>query len=168
MHIGGISGFVNPERLQKAQEILTWTTPSLVIPALRFVQDDPKDRKELFIRDFTSYAIGGCSYFAGTALGQLFFKTTKLVKNKPMVNFLSFLTGLAGYLLYSGIGAVQLSKKLSKKKKPKEQLKQAAQNIQTNVLTIKKKDLPETKPVSNFLDAYIKKAKATGLFDAFI
>lgn len=155
MHIGGISGLVNPERLLKAQEILTWTTPSIVIPALRFVQDDPKVRKELFIRDFTSYAIGGCSYFAGTALGQLFFKTTQLVKNKPMVNFLSFLTGLAGYLLYSGIGAVQLSKKLGKNKKPEEELKQPLQSYNTDVLALNKNILPETKPSAAF-DAFMK------------
>lgn len=172
MSIGRMSGILTSQKLQKAQEILTWTTPSLVIPALRLTQDNPEDRKELFIRDFTSYAIGGCSYFAGTALGQLFFKTTKLIKNKPVVNFLSFLTGLTGYLIYSGIGAVQLSKKLNTPKTDRvfcNPLQQDVLNTRKKIelATINNRAVSEIKPAANHF-GNINKLKQTGVFDAFI
>lgn len=99
--------------------VIGWGLPVALIPSLRFAQDSDKSpslRKELFVRDFSSYSIGTGIYF-GALYGA--FKAVKspiiknLSKNKKMI--LPEVIATASYCLWSGIIAPKLSKKFNKK-----------------------------------------------------
>jgi hypothetical protein len=117
MHASSISAFLTPQKVKSLTQTLTWTAPAVVIPSLRFVQDvkaRPETANELFIRDFTSYAIGATCFLVGKYLANKGFKAAGLFKNDHLREFTAFLTGLTGYLLYSGIGALKVANHFSK------------------------------------------------------
>lgn len=101
--------------LKMTKETLTWVAPSVGIPTLRYFQDSKEQRRELFIRDAATYSLGAVTYlvlFYGgkRAMGHFFPKVKDDLKE-----FIPFVAGLAANILYSGIGAVRLSKYLSGK-----------------------------------------------------
>lgn len=141
MYLKGFTGGFTPARAKQLERIMTWGTPALVIPALRFTIDSkkrPEMSKELFVRDFTTYSIGSSLFFIGSYVGDKLFSAMKVFKEPYKKNFASFLIGLAGYLLYSGIGALYVSEALSKKKKPVNvDMKNDLQNVLSKINPVK-------------------------------
>ncbi len=95
---------------------VTWGLPLAMIPSLRFAQDvdkPKKDRNELFLRDFTSYAVG-----VGLYAVSAFPLTKKLDKVKDLSPFkksvLPIAAGTTAFSIWSGVFAPKLSKYLTK------------------------------------------------------
>lgn len=126
---------ISPNLNRNVQTLLTWGGPPMVIPALRFFQDDPKDRKELFIRDFGTYSIGTIVFFSAKIASNKILKKTNLVKDKELQDLISFSTALISNFLYAGIGAVKISKLIAKLKSEKKTIKQK-KNSKINILLI--------------------------------
>ena len=106
MSVGQI---INPRNVGAIKEVLTWTAPALVVPALRFQQDDRANRKELFLRDASTYTLGAALFLGTAFIGRHLLG--KLSVFSPAVrDFTSFMVALTANLLYAGVGAVKLSK----------------------------------------------------------
>jgi hypothetical protein len=91
-------------------KILTWTAPAIAIPALRYTQDTRQQRKELFIRDASTYTLGALLFLGTEWLAKQFLDKKKMFQKVEVRNFTAFLVALTANLLYAGIGAVRLSK----------------------------------------------------------
>ena len=98
-----------------AKDVLTWVAPSVGIPSLRYFQDSKEQRRELFIRDAATYSLGAVTFltlfFGGKKAIGHFFPTMR----KEVKEFIAFVPALTANILYSGIGAVRLSKYFSQK-----------------------------------------------------
>ena len=92
------------------ERVITWAGPPLIIPALRFSRDDPEHRNELFVRDFSSWSIGSAGFLGGSALSAILLKKLPQKLSNTTIRLTSFLVGFTIYCLYSGIGALKLSK----------------------------------------------------------
>lgn len=96
------------------QKILTWTAPAIAIPGLRYTQDTHLQRKELFIRDASTYSIGAGLFFAAEWAAKKLLDCGNIIKNMERRELVAFMVGLTVNLLYAGIGAVRLSKAFSR------------------------------------------------------
>lgn len=106
-----LNGPLNEGRRQFLEMIIWWGIPPLVVPALRWTQDPPEQRWNLFIRDFTTYSLGTGIFFLGKYLME---KATKSRFTNPQAAILlGSAFGLAINQLYVGIGAVKLSRWLA-------------------------------------------------------
>ena len=99
---------ISTRNLLRVGEIVTWLGPTLVVPAMRYAQDPPETRDRLFVRDFSTYAIGSAAYFAMRGL------TVRLLQgrfaNPNVATMLSMVAGVLGNIAYAGLGAVRFSK----------------------------------------------------------
>jgi hypothetical protein len=100
------------------REIMTWVAPAIGIPGLRYFQDDKEQRKQLFIRDASTYTLGALTFLAlknGVLYGLEHSKTIlRKIPSGETRHTLAFMVGLAGNILYAGIGAIYLSQKFGK------------------------------------------------------
>lgn len=117
------------------QKILTWTAPAIAIPGLRYTQDTHLQRKELFIRDASTYSIGAGLFFAAEWLAKKLLDCGNMIQNLERRNLAAFMVGLTVNLLYAGIGAVRISKAFSKyqAKASKARIDPPIHTMQTNV-----------------------------------
>lgn len=99
--------------LSKLETIITWTAPALFIPSLRVFNDPPKERKKLFVRDFTTYSIGTTLFFVSKSIA--YNLLNKVIKNEGKKNFASFMVAITSNIMYAGVGAVKLSQFIDKK-----------------------------------------------------
>lgn len=117
-----IQPFMTQAKVQTIRKVLTWTAPAIAIPGLRFTQDSHEQRKELFIRDASTYSIGAFTFLAMeaatmrglTALTHTRLNHFSLVNDATKRNLTAFIVGLTANLLYAGIGAVRFSKAFSR------------------------------------------------------
>lgn len=93
---------------KKIMEIMTWVSPALFIPAMRFTQDEENQRVKLFVRDFTTLSLGAGIYLGTKAL---------MMRATGGRELLSFGIALAANLTYAGIGAVKFSQWFANKRK---------------------------------------------------
>ncbi len=106
-----LNGPLNEGRRQFLEMIIWWGIPPLVVPALRWTQDPPEHRWNLFIRDFTTYSLGTGIFFLGKYLME---KATRSRFTNPQAAILfGSAFGLLVNQLYVGIGAVKLSRWLA-------------------------------------------------------
>lgn len=120
--VSNLSKLPITKKYEITKNILTWSVPPIVIPALRFYQDPPDERKKLWVRDFTTYSIGAAIFLATELAANFFLKRSKLIRKENQRNFTSFLAGLIANQLYAGIGAVKLSKIISAKNPKKDNI----------------------------------------------
>lgn len=115
MTISKLSSFLTPDRAHNIQTIATWTCPALFIPSIRYQFDDPKNRKELFIRDSISYAVSA-SILLGTmaTMNYALKKVPGLDMRDHTRKLAAFFIAMGCYILYAGIGVVKWSKKIVK------------------------------------------------------
>jgi hypothetical protein len=100
---------IMPSTQPMIQKVLTWTAPAIAIPALRYTQDTHLQRKELFIRDASTYSIGALLFLGTEWAAKKLFDHTNLIQNLARRDLAAFMVGLTVNLLYAGIGAVRLS-----------------------------------------------------------
>lgn len=114
-------------------EALTWVGPAISIPALRYFQDDPQQRKELFVRDASTYTVGAMLYIGvRLAVSQLLnegkirlgkYKIPLFHKPLPLgkgvKEIIAVIAGLTVNVTFAGIGATYFSRLF--KSKPLEQ-----------------------------------------------
>ncbi|MEI7475091.1 MAG: hypothetical protein WCK67_09980 [bacterium] len=103
--------------LQKVKDVITWTAPSVFIPSIRYLQDPPDRRNELFARDFTTYSIGAGIYFIAGIMSKKLLDKTKLIKSEEVKEFISFLSAITFNILYASIGAIKISQHIKKESK---------------------------------------------------
>jgi hypothetical protein len=94
-----------------AKETLTWVAPAVGIPALRYFQDQKEQRKELFIRDASTYSIGALLYLGLFFGGKSLLKHLKPTLNEHVRDLSAFLVAITANIAYAGIGAVRISQK---------------------------------------------------------
>ena len=101
-----------------AERAVTWGLPLAIIPSLRYVEDHDKPakiRKELFVRDFTSYAVGLGIYLA------TLIPLTKIVKTAAISDFKKHMipvtAAATAFCVWSGMIAPKLSKIMTKNRK---------------------------------------------------
>ncbi len=111
--IPGLTRALTPQNVRKVETALTWITPPLAIPALRYFQDPPELRKTLFVRDFTTYSIGAGIFLLTGWLTHTALKASGIIKNPSVLKLAAFLTALTANLLYAGVGAIKLSQRLN-------------------------------------------------------
>lgn len=99
----------------KIKDVITWTAPSVFIPSIRYMQDPPHRRNELFARDFTTYSLGASIYFIAGITSKKLLDKTKLIKSEEVKEFISFLSAITFNILYAGIGAIKISQHIKKK-----------------------------------------------------
>lgn len=115
MNIAKLTASITPNKARAIETVVTWAGPALFIPTLRFPLDKPEDRKELFVRDFSTYAVGSMIFLGTMGLTGLLLKKVSPAKITPQVKrLISFFAAFASYVLYCGIGAVKLSKNFTK------------------------------------------------------
>lgn len=112
MQAGSILGW-------KSVQVITWVAPAIGIPALRYLHDAKDRRKELFLRDATTYSLGTVIYFAVGFLTKKLLTALNLFKNAANRDFASFLMAITANILYAGIGAVKLSQYYAHKQNEK-------------------------------------------------
>lgn len=103
------------KHLPVVKEVLTWTAPAVLIPSLRYSQDSQEQRKELFLRDASTYSFGAILFLSMGLLGRNLMRRHKVFNTQEARDFVAFLIALGGNILYAGIGAPRLSKSLSKR-----------------------------------------------------
>lgn len=96
-------------KVQFTRDALTWVAPAIGIPTLRYFQDDKAQRRELFVRDASTYTLGAL-LFLGT-----YFAGKRMMTHFPQLGngareLIPFVTALAVNILYAGVGSVRLSK----------------------------------------------------------
>lgn len=121
---------------QRLEILLWWVLPPIVIPSLRWLQDPPKLKNKLFIRDFTTYSIGAVVFFAVKYLSEA--AAGPFIKNLQAKCLLGSAVGLAANLLYAGIGAIKLSQWLTNRSGQRaallpEKRQRPASNIVINI-----------------------------------
>lgn len=94
---------------QVVREVLTWGLPPLAIPTMRYLQDPPESRKQLFVRDASTYVMGAAIYFLVGRGSLHLFNRFKVIPNLVYREMTAFLLGLTANLLYAGVGAVHFS-----------------------------------------------------------
>ncbi|MGD9581391.1 MAG: hypothetical protein AB7V50_08450, partial [Vampirovibrionia bacterium] len=124
MTISKLSSFLTPNNAHTVQTVATWTCPALFIPSIRYQFDDPKNRKELFIRDSISYAVSASILLGTMATMNYVFKKVPFIKMEDHIrNLAAFFVAMTCYVLYAGIGVIKFSKRIVKsldEKKTKE------------------------------------------------
>jgi hypothetical protein len=108
-------------------ELMTWTLPAAVVPSLRWFQDKPELRNQLFIRDFVTFSLGSVHYFGAQLLTQFALKN---VVPKQRLKPFSAATGLAAYMAFAGVGALRISKWLEKRLLPPQPAKVTPHTLQ--------------------------------------
>lgn len=102
---------INPFKNGKmAERVVTWGLPMMLIPALRFFQDSEKPeqmRKELFVRDFSSYAVG---------VGLYMLSFAALAGKKTANSLKPVIGGVLSFSVWSGALAPKFSKFLVENK----------------------------------------------------
>lgn len=101
---------MSEHQANQIQNVITWTAPALVIPALRYLNDDKQDRERLFVRDFSTYLLGSGLYLGVQALSYHTLHRVAPHWSLPQVQLASFGLALTANLLYAGVGAVYVSK----------------------------------------------------------
>lgn len=91
------------------REVLTWVAPALGIPALRFFQDAREQRKELFVRDASTYTIGALIFLGTRMVGQSLLRRSSLPMSKAAKDMTAFMVALGANIVYAGVGSVRLS-----------------------------------------------------------
>lgn len=138
MTISKLSSFLTPNRAHNIQTIATWTCPALFIPSIRYQFDDPKNRKELFIRDSISYAVSASILLGTMATMNYAFKKIPGLNMKDHTRKLAaFFVAMACYILYSGIGVVKWSKRIVKSMNDKKEDSKIDQTPVNNTSTQK-------------------------------
>ncbi|MCE3234235.1 MAG: hypothetical protein K0Q50_415, partial [Vampirovibrio sp.] len=104
-----ILSMIISNKVQFTRDALTWVAPAIGIPTLRYFQDDKAQRKELFVRDASTYTLGAL-LFLGT-----YFAGKRMMHHFPRLGdgsreLIPFTVALAVNILYAGIGSVRLSK----------------------------------------------------------
>lgn len=98
--------------LIRVGEAVTWVAPALGIPVLRYFQDDPRERRRLFIRDFSTYTVGAATYFICKLAALKLLKSR--VPSAGHRELYSLIAGVAGNITFAGIGAVRVSRFLDR------------------------------------------------------
>ncbi len=101
-----------------AKETLTWVAPAVGIPALRYFQDQKEQRKELFVRDASTYSVGALIYLGLFFGGKSFLKHLKPTLNEHVRDLSAFLVAITANIVYAGIGAVRISQKFHSSTQP--------------------------------------------------
>lgn len=101
-----------------AKELSTWLAPAVGIPALRYFQDDRKERNRLFIRDASTYTLGALIFLVVYRAGFALLCKSPLSINERTRDLVAFLIALTTNILYAGIGAVRLSRRLGRSLPP--------------------------------------------------
>jgi hypothetical protein len=96
-------------KTELVKEMVTWVAPVLVIPALRYFQEKPEQRNELFIRDASTYGFGACLFLGIQFVGRALLRKSRIPLTKPAQELAAFLVAFSANMLYAGIGAVKLS-----------------------------------------------------------
>ncbi len=100
---------------------LTWITPAIFVPMGRFVEDKDTSlskKKELFVRDFTTYSIGASLYFAGRGIVKGLTKNNKSLTSKEK-RLLGVAVGVGVYNLYAALGSIKTARFLGMNKASK-------------------------------------------------
>jgi hypothetical protein len=108
-----VTPLIHKGNVERIGKILTWTAPAIAIPGLRYTQDSKTQRKELFVRDASTYSIGTVTFFGTEYIVKKGLDHFKLIRNLDQRALVAFLVGLTANLLYAGIGAVRFSKAFS-------------------------------------------------------
>ena len=116
-----INGSAIASRVLTTENILTWTAPAVAIPGLRYTQDSQQNRKELFIRDASTYSIGALTFFLVRQIARKGMDYFHLFRSNDTRYLIAFLIGLTANLLYAGIGAVKFSHAFSRYQNRKAQ-----------------------------------------------
>lgn len=106
---------INAKHFPVIKDVLTWTAPALLIPTLRYFQDPPEQRKELFLRDASTYSAGAALFLGLGLLGKRLLNRWGTFKTPATRDLVAFLVALAANILYAGVGALHFSRKFSKK-----------------------------------------------------
>lgn len=101
--------------IELVKKLLTWITPAIGIPALRYSQDTQAQRRELFIRDASTYTVGALLFLGTERAMQAILEKTALCKTSKEIGAL--LIALTANITYAGIGAIHLSRWLTQKQK---------------------------------------------------
>ncbi len=99
----------------------TWVVPAVFIPMGRYLEDkitSPAKKKELFVRDLTTYSVGTALYFAGRGIVNAFANKKGLHSKEK--EFLGNAVGAAAYTAYAAIGSVKFTKFLGMDKSSKD------------------------------------------------
>lgn len=99
----------NPLNLTK--DVLTWVAPAAGIPALRYFQDDKSQRKELFVRDASTYMLGAFLFLGLYHGGKRLLANPFITMSGQAKDVTAFMAALTANILYAGFGAVWLSKR---------------------------------------------------------
>lgn len=106
---------INAKHFPLIKDVLTWTAPALLIPAFRYFQDPPQQRKELFLRDASTYSVGAGLFLGLGLLSRKLLNRWGTFKNPASKDLAAFLIALGANILYAGVGAVHFSRRFSRK-----------------------------------------------------
>jgi hypothetical protein len=101
----------SPEALHRAEFVLTWCAPTVVMPVSALIQSSPEHKRNNALREGLRYSLGPLAMFTGLALGELAFRR---LQPRYVAHFASFLVGEATYLTYIGLLNAPVSRWLSK------------------------------------------------------
>ncbi|MCA9799171.1 MAG: hypothetical protein KC474_06440 [Cyanobacteria bacterium HKST-UBA04] len=90
--------------VNKLQHLMTWVTTPIVVPAARFFIDPPQRRKQLFVRDFSTFVLGSGIYFLTLMSASTLLKKAVPALSPPMKQFIPFLIGMTAYCGFSIFG----------------------------------------------------------------
>jgi len=109
-----VQPLIHAKNVETIKKVFTWTAPAIAIPGLRYTQDSHQQRKELFIRDASTYSVGALTFFVAEWISKKTLDRFHLIPDKGQRSLAAFLIGLTANLLYAGIGAVRFSKAFSR------------------------------------------------------
>jgi hypothetical protein len=126
----------------KADQAIVWLIPTLCVPSIRFFQDPVTERKKLFVRDFSTYAIGAALFFMVARFSDEVLKKT--IQDTTRRYLASIFAGTAASVVFCGIGAVRLSQWMGRKFQERDALKRGWGNTTTEIrsMPVSLKSLP--------------------------
>jgi len=109
---------MNVTSLNRATKVMTWVAPALMIPTIRFLNDERENREKMLVRDLSTYTIGAAVFLLTGLVAKKGFTAARLFSGETQREFAAFITALAANILYAGIFPVRLSQYYAKKHPP--------------------------------------------------
>jgi hypothetical protein len=131
-----------PNGVLLVAEIMTWIVPTLVVPAVRFLQEDKDIRHRLFVRDISTYGVGACCYFLGKLLSLKILQPR--IADATLRTLISMGLGVTVNMAFAGFGSVRLSKRVARR----DVSKQAAMAHPSGQPMNRVSPIPPTVPLS--------------------